>query len=80
MSIYVSFLFLSFIFLFSVDGHWSNWTPEPCSVDCGTGQIISRRECDNPSPADGGADCIGEAEKTEECIQKPCPSEAYYLL
>merc|ERR1719203_847281 len=51
------------------DGGWSEWrpwpTPDPnnddewgrCDASCGEGMKKSKRFCDNPSPAGGGAEC-----------------------
>jgi len=43
-----------------VDGKWSDWGA--CSVTCGGGTQI--RQCNSPSPANGGAECVGDSIQT----------------
>ncbi|XP_078598592.1 cartilage intermediate layer protein 2-like isoform X2 [Branchiostoma floridae x Branchiostoma japonicum] len=51
-----------------VDGGWSTWGPwSGCSVTCGTGTETRERTCTNPTPANGGADCVGPAQETQDC-------------
>ena len=62
------------------DGGWSEWQPWPipdpnredewgkCDATCGTGMTQSKRFCDNPSLAAGGADCKGENLKESICL------------
>ena len=38
------------------------------------------RRCDNPEPKDGGADCVGEREKTVDCQMKPCSQPGITLI
>jgi len=40
-----------------VDGGWSSWSSCTSSNNCGTG--VQTRQCNNPSPQNGGADCVG---------------------
>ena len=59
----------------SVDGDWSefgDWSD--CSMQCGGGSLTRRRTCSDPVPANGGADCEGDAEETQTCNTHPCPS------
>ena len=44
-----------------------------CSQSCGDGIQNRTRKCDNPTPANGGADCVGQRIETRECSIKPCP-------
>merc|ERR1711972_887406 len=59
-----------------VDGGWSEWTPfGECNTDVAKlGSIVrtSTRTCDNPVPAFGGEDCVGESSQTETCPSKKC--------
>ncbi|KAL5251311.1 hypothetical protein ACHWQZ_G016863 [Mnemiopsis leidyi] len=57
-----------------VNGGWSDddaWSE--CSADCGGGTQTRTRTCTNPVPANGGADCVGEATETQNCNTDPCP-------
>ncbi|XP_029187797.2 A disintegrin and metalloproteinase with thrombospondin motifs adt-1-like isoform X2 [Acropora millepora] len=57
-----------------VNGNWSEWGEYSlCSVSCGGGVQARYRECDNPLPAYGGKDCVGESEEIRPCNQFPCP-------
>ena len=56
-----------------VDGGWSDfgsWTE--CSATCGGGVKTRSRTCTNPAPENGGADCVGDSVKTEECNSESC--------
>ena len=56
------------ICLVAVDGGWSEWSRfSGCSQTCVGGLKSRTRECDNPSPSDGGATCPGEYFETIEC-------------
>ena len=49
-----------------MDGVWSDWgEPSACSVTCGNGTLSYKREC--TPPQNGGAECVGNATKTEDC-------------
>lgn len=50
-----------------IDGGWSEWTQSECSAVCGEGTAKQTRTCTNPAPQNGGADCVGESEKTVKC-------------
>ena len=61
---------------FAVNGNWSEWGEYSlCSVSCGGGVQARYRECDNPLPAYGGKDCVGESEEIRPCNQFPCPGK-----
>lgn len=56
---------------------WSEWSEfGECPVTCGGGTQDRTRECSNPEPANGGADCVGDAVESQECGTDPCPSES----
>ncbi|XP_035665050.1 C-type mannose receptor 2-like [Branchiostoma floridae] len=51
-----------------VDGDWSSWAAwSGCSVTCGVGTETRDRTCNNPAPANGGADCVGQTQETRLC-------------
>ncbi|XP_053669727.1 A disintegrin and metalloproteinase with thrombospondin motifs 7, partial [Anopheles nili] len=59
-----------------VDGGWGDWSPwSECSRHCGYGIAKQTRECDHPSPAYGGAFCIGERARYKTCHVQDCPLE-----
>ena len=59
---------------FAVDGDWSDWNEwSDCSADCGEGTQTRSRTCSNPAPANGGAECVGDAVETQSCNTDPCP-------
>ena len=67
--------------LSTVDGGWSKWTQwGSCSVTCGGGIYKRSRECNNPSPENGGKDCIGDNSETESCNEQRCPRKSKPLL
>ena len=58
----------------SVDGGWSDFGDwSECSAECGGGTQTRNRTCTNPAPANGGADCVGEATESQNCNTQPCP-------
>ena len=61
-----------------VDGQWTEWVDDTaCSVTCGSGVLMQTRSCTNPSPANGGANCIGDEEQTgtTPCTLADCPGK-----
>ncbi|XP_071657903.1 complement component C6 isoform X5 [Patagioenas fasciata] len=49
----------------AVDGHWGCWSEwSPCDASFKTRRT---RECNNPSPMNGGKPCEGEREEEEDC-------------
>ncbi|XP_044750443.1 A disintegrin and metalloproteinase with thrombospondin motifs 12-like [Coccinella septempunctata] len=58
----------------AVNGGWSKWSnPTECSRTCGGGTSTASRECDNPTPANGGRYCLGDRKKVTTCNMQPCP-------
>ncbi|XP_070200226.1 uncharacterized protein [Littorina saxatilis] len=57
-----------------VDGGWGNWTDwTGCSGTCGGGKTTRTRQCNNPTPQNGGALCEGEDTDEESCGTVVCP-------
>ncbi|XP_071100024.1 SCO-spondin-like isoform X1 [Haliotis cracherodii] len=51
---------------------WGDWSPPSCTLTCGvgvTGFSVRQRQCTNPSPTNGGADCT---EPLQETSNRPC--------
>ena len=44
-----------------MDGGWTEWSEWSCPPECGSSKVLTRsRRCNNPTPLDGGADCVGD--------------------
>ena len=68
------------ILLITVDGGWSDWSDtSECSVTCGEGEKTQSRLCNNPAPANGGAECEESPTQTVGCSQDPCPSKSFLI-
>ena len=66
---------------FLVDGQWGEWmTWSQCSHSCGGGQRDRQRQCDDPQPQFGGADCVGADVQTDYCNNDPCPGQSNFVL
>ncbi|XP_065181544.1 A disintegrin and metalloproteinase with thrombospondin motifs 17-like [Sycon ciliatum] len=64
-----------------VAGGWTDWTEwSDCTLTCGDGYSQRRRECDNPEPANGGADCEGRSVDIRKCIRRPCTQNANSII
>ena len=63
--------------MIAVDGGWGEWSRfTECSQTCGDGVRSRTRECNNPSPLNGGFPCPGEHFETLECNEEiNCKSE-----
>lgn len=58
----------------AIDGGWGPWGQwSECSAECGGGFRIRRRECNDPSPQNGGMDCPGCNIDYEVCNAEACP-------
>ncbi|XP_048731479.1 SCO-spondin-like [Ostrea edulis] len=56
-----------------VDGGWSSWMPwSTCSVSCGSGVQTRAHSCNNPTPINGGRNCVGDLYTTRTCATVPC--------
>ena len=57
-----------------VNGGWSHWTPwSSCNAECGGGTVTRTRECNQPPPSNGGAECAGLSVETSTCNMHNCP-------
>ncbi|KAL7831671.1 hypothetical protein AOLI_G00292190 [Acnodon oligacanthus] len=57
----------------SVDGGWGEWRPwQQCSRSCGGGVMFSYRECDQPTPQNGGSYCEGQRVRYRSCNTQAC--------
>ena len=65
------------ICFFIVHGEWGSWgNYSECSITCGFGFKIRKRNCDSPPPQYGGNKCSGAigADYIYGCNRYPCPS------
>lgn len=59
-----------------IPGAWSEWSMwSDCEPKCGDGLRARTRECSNPPPSNGGAECPGNAVDLEVCFSQPCNDE-----
>nr|XP_045017115.1 A disintegrin and metalloproteinase with thrombospondin motifs 3 isoform X3 [Jaculus jaculus] len=55
------------------DGSWGSWTKfGSCSRTCGTGVRFRTRQCNNPTPINGGQDCPGVNFEYQLCNTEEC--------
>ncbi|XP_069120192.1 cell surface hyaluronidase-like [Argopecten irradians] len=70
-------LTLPFVSREVVDGGFSEWSEWlECTAMCGGGKSVRNRKCDNPSPQNGGHDCVGESEGIKDCNTHRCHVDA----
>lgn len=55
---------------------WSSWSI--CSSSCGQGFQYRDRDCDNPQPKYGGANCSGVFNENKMCHYVPCPIDGEF--
>jgi len=56
-----------------IDGQWTPWGRwGSCSLHCGGGVRSRKKECENPSPQNGGAACVGQDSEQGPCNEFPC--------
>ncbi|KAJ7381538.1 hypothetical protein OS493_040629 [Desmophyllum pertusum] len=61
-----------------VDGNYTQWTAwSTCSATCGNGTHIRYRSCINPPPSNGGRDCLGPRNETQQCLIELCIPRLY---
>uniref|UniRef100_A0A8C7V632 ADAM metallopeptidase with thrombospondin type 1 motif, 2a n=1 Tax=Oncorhynchus mykiss TaxID=8022 RepID=A0A8C7V632_ONCMY len=55
------------------DGGWGTWSNfGSCSRTCGGGVRFRTRQCDNPTPANGGRTCYGNSYEFQLCNLEEC--------
>lgn len=60
--------------LLKVAGGWGEWSPYTmCSRTCGGGVTSTKRECNSPTPVNGGMYCLGERIRYKSCNTEACP-------
>lgn len=60
--------------IISVDGNFTVWTSwSECSVTCAVGKQWRYRLCTQPTPQNGGADCVGDRSQMKTCQIADCP-------
>ncbi|KAH0628926.1 hypothetical protein JD844_010569 [Phrynosoma platyrhinos] len=64
------------------DGNWGSWSPSgPCSVTCGIGRVVEKRQCNNPEPKYGGRNCPGQDTRNNICnTGVPCPVKLHVIM
>ena len=66
------------LYIISVDGGFTDWTPlDTCTVTCGGGTQNRTRSCTNPAPQYGGASCVGDTFGQQSCNTQVCSSMYY---
>ncbi|XP_061195876.1 hemicentin-1-like [Saccostrea echinata] len=64
---------LSYRCEYPVQGGWGPWESwSSCSKDCDSGEKTRKRNCNNPYPMYGGADCFGSSTNKSSCNTNPC--------
>ncbi|XP_052089215.1 semaphorin-5A-like [Mytilus californianus] len=62
------------VLLITINGGWSEWSKfSACPVTCGGSTNTRTRACDNPTPAYGGTDCVGDSSESAVCNTVDCP-------
>ncbi|KAM6953293.1 A disintegrin and metalloproteinase with thrombospondin motifs 2-like [Aplochiton taeniatus] len=55
------------------NGKWGSWSPfGECSRSCGGGVQFRTRDCNNPSPVNGGRTCAGATNQFQVCNSQEC--------
>ena len=69
------YILREFTSIVTENGKWGSWGPwSECSTKCGKGYQRRNRNCNNPSPLNGGNTCFGDAVQRVPC-SSVCPSK-----
>ena len=63
-----------------MNGGWSSYTESACSATCGGGIKTFTRTCTNPTPQNGGANCVGNPSYTQTCNTHACSSDLFNFV
>lgn len=67
----------AFIFVLTVNGHWTSWSAfGSCSRPCGGGMQYRRRTCSNPPASNGGKSCKGPSHQSNACNTHACAGKS----
>uniref|UniRef100_A0A8W8KZK8 SUEL-type lectin domain-containing protein n=1 Tax=Magallana gigas TaxID=29159 RepID=A0A8W8KZK8_MAGGI len=62
-----------------IDGNWASWGNwGTCTVTCGGGIQTRSRNCSNPTPQYGGADCADFSTSSQTCNTHNCPIDGVW--
>ncbi|KAK3585708.1 hypothetical protein CHS0354_020275 [Potamilus streckersoni] len=62
-----------------IDGHWGRWSEwSMCPVTCGGHSQNRHRECNNPSPNNGGRQCEGSNMDNRQCPLSACHVDGHW--
>ena len=68
-------------FMLIVNGGWTKWNEfSVCSSSCGMGNQTRSRQCENPKPAYGGDQCIGDDVEVKDCKLRECPGMVNFVI
>ena len=74
------FLLLLLLFTSYLDGGWGSWRSwSVCTRTCGGGTETRTRQCDTPTPSDGGIYCIGTGTESNNCNNNICIGKYYRI-
>ena len=68
------------VFFIAVDGGWSSWSSwSNCVPKCGKGSQKRMRQCDSPTPKNGGQPCTGLPIQKKPCTND-CPGRMKFRM
>ena len=67
-------MFLCIVVLTPINGGFSQWSEwDKCTKGCNGGEQFRYRQCNQPTPKNGGTDCDGKKVETKKCNTDKCP-------